>query len=726
MLLVAALVVTQLAGAPPPLEGLVVDPTGAPVPGARVIVFVAGQRMAESTTGEDGTFRVFLVTTPPVTLIVARPGFASQTLILAEPSGPLRIELLPATLVESVTVGAHLDDLRLTTPASATVLGREALATAASMMLDDQLRQVPGFSLFRRSSSRVANPTTQGVTLRGLSASGASRTAVIADGVPLNDPFGGWVYWDRLPAAAIERVEIVRGGSSDLYGSDALGGAIRIESASGSGARLLLDGGSDATARGSAFGGWTWGNARLFGAAEAFTTDGFVIVAPEARGPIDTRASSRHQTGYAGLSAALPGSTRVEARGGLFNEDRGNGTPFQTNATTLRHVAGSATGNAFEGSWTARAFASSQDYDQTFSAVPADRASERPTSAQHVDSGSVGVSVEWLRAWSRAAMLIGTSYRQTDADLFERGLTPVPVPPPGELTPARQRLGAVVAQLMYTPAPRVTIGAGARGEVWQSGRRDEDESNSTGTFVPRASVAWRVSDTVSVRGAYHNAYRTPTINELYRPFRVGNTLTMANAALAHEESHGLEGSALISRGRTAVRLTSFWTRLNDTIVNVTLASTPNTILRQRQNAGRVRAAGIEIEVDARFGSELSFNASTAYIDSVFLEGAGLEGLRVPQVPEWQASAGVQGGWGRTSWALDLRVMGRQFDDDRNQFVLDGSTMVNARVAWRAHRRLEVFGAVENVFDEEQDVGRTPIRTIGLPRTARAGLRVGGW
>ena len=68
-------------------------------------------------------------------------------------------------------------------------------------MLDDQLRSVPGFSLFRRTSSRVANPTTQGVTLRGMSASGASRTLVLADGVPLNDPFGAWVYWDRVPVA---------------------------------------------------------------------------------------------------------------------------------------------------------------------------------------------------------------------------------------------------------------------------------------------------------------------------------------------------------------------------------------------------------------------------------------------------------------------------------------------------------------------------------------------
>ena len=88
------------------------------------------------------------------------------------------------------------------------------------------LRSVSGFSLFRRSSSRASNPTTHGVTLRGLSASGASRGLVLLDGVPLNDGFGGWVTWTRLPTDALDNVRVNRGAGGDTYGSDALGGVI--------------------------------------------------------------------------------------------------------------------------------------------------------------------------------------------------------------------------------------------------------------------------------------------------------------------------------------------------------------------------------------------------------------------------------------------------------------------------------------------------------------------
>src|SRR5207248_10498931 len=111
---------------------------------------------------------------------------------------------------------------------SVSVIDAKDADHAAAQTVDDLLRQVPGFSIFRRSSSIVANPTTQGVSLRGAGASGASRTLVLTDGVPLNDAFGGWVYWDRVPRAAIDRIELVRGGSSDLYGSDATSGVINL------------------------------------------------------------------------------------------------------------------------------------------------------------------------------------------------------------------------------------------------------------------------------------------------------------------------------------------------------------------------------------------------------------------------------------------------------------------------------------------------------------------
>jgi outer membrane cobalamin receptor len=74
-----------------------------------------------------------------------------------------------------------------------------------------------------------------------------------------------------------------------------------------------------------------------------------------------------------------------------------------------------------------------------------------------------------------------------------------------------------------------------------------------------------------------------------------------------------------------------------------------------------------------------------------------------------------------SAALNVRVIGAQFDDDRNDFKLAAGSLVDARAGWRWSRHVELFGAIENAMDREIDTGRTPIRTIGAPRMARAGL-----
>ena len=130
---------------------------------------------------------------------------------------------------DSITVTATRKETRLAdTPASVVVLNRAALENTAAVTVDDALRQVPGFTLFRRAGSRTANPTTQGVSLRGIGASGASRALVLDDGVPLNDPFGGWIYWGRIPLVALDRAEVMRGGASDLYGSGAMSGVVQF------------------------------------------------------------------------------------------------------------------------------------------------------------------------------------------------------------------------------------------------------------------------------------------------------------------------------------------------------------------------------------------------------------------------------------------------------------------------------------------------------------------
>ena len=707
----------QLADPARTVDGRVVDQSGLPVEGAIVSISSADRPGREVATALDGSFRLEGLPVATVMLTAGAAGFADTIFTVQPNQSNVTIVLRPRGIAETVVVSANPVGLRVNSPGSATVLDREILSTSPAWTLDDQLRSTPGFSLFRRSSSRVANPTTQGVTLRGLAASGASRTVVLADGLPLNDPFGGWVYWDRLPAASIDRVEVARGGSSDLHGSDALGGAIRIQTSDDQRIRILADGGSDETGRISGYLGRTVGSWQLFGAGEVFTTDGFVIVAPESRGPIDVPADSAHRSAFAAARTAIR-TTRLELRGAYFDEDRGNGTPFQTNDTIIRQFSAQASGEGLGGSWLARGFGTSQDYDQTFSAVAFDRTFERPTNVQHVDTGSAGATFEWQRNGEQHAWLLNGNYRIVDADLFEGPQATGPV----LLAPARQQLGAVVAQASFTPSDRWTIGAGARGEVWQSELRDGSTSQTLVGVFPRASVAWRANDTLSLLAAINDAYRTPTLNELFRPFAAGNTLTQANPGLVPEEALGVEGSALVRRGRAVSRLTAFWTRLTDAIVNVTLESSPTLILRQRQNAGEIRAAGVELEGDVRVGRHFALTGAAAFIDSTFVEGAGLEGLRVPQVPRWQVSSGVIGTWRYASASLDWRFIGQQFDDDRNQFSLDPSNMVNARIGWRPRTTLEIFAGLENAFDEEQDVGRTPIRTIGLPRTARIGVR----
>ncbi len=173
-------------------------------------------------TGVDGAFSLDCAK-PGDRLTVEAAGLRAALVVASE--GPTRVTLDTASFAEAIVVTATRGDRRTTSPAApVSILTASDLALAPPTPLDDVLKVVPGFSLFRRTTSRSANPTTQGAGLRGLSASGASRALVLADGEVLNDPFGGWVYWDRVPAAAIDRVEVVRGGASDLYGADALVG----------------------------------------------------------------------------------------------------------------------------------------------------------------------------------------------------------------------------------------------------------------------------------------------------------------------------------------------------------------------------------------------------------------------------------------------------------------------------------------------------------------------
>ena len=627
--------------------------------------------------------------------------FLWMTLRLAEMPEPPR---LTDTILVTAAQG-------LSVPTAVTALNRTALDSTPAATLDDALRSVPGFSLFRRSSSRVANPTTQGVTLRGLAASGSSRALVLTDGgVPLNDPVGGWVYWNRVPLAGLNDASVGRGAAGDLYGADAVGGTVTLDSAEHPGGRIFAEGGTHAAAKLSSYVGGKRGNATIFGSFEGFTTDGFIIVAPESRGPIDTPAASRHASVHGGVLQVTSWGG-LAARAGHFRESRENGTPFQRNATRVTHTALSVVGTQ----WYAQGYGQWQRYDQTFSAVLTGRTSERPTSDQQIDATAFGVTVAKL--WNRPNLIGTLSARRVGAELVETEFSISGEPLTPSVIEPTQATVAVAGHWSWGKSP-LSGGVAARTELWQS---TLDGDNRHVFFTPRIWLTYVASWDLKVNVAVQSAYRGPTINELYRPFRVGNTFTRANPLLKPEGVHGIEAGISRVFGPSTVRVLGFWSRVDDAIVNVTLGTIAGVITRERQNAARIRARGAELELESRVSEALTLTASSAYTDSTFVEGP-LQGLRVPQVPRWHHAVGGRGAIGPARWSAEYRFIDEQFDDDRNQFPLEESSMFDARVGWMLNRRIEIFGAIENVLDEEQDVGRTPIRTIGLPRTSRVGLR----
>jgi outer membrane receptor protein involved in Fe transport len=643
----------------------------------------------------------------------------------------------PAFSEEVSVVSTRFDLPVREAPASVAVVESDDLHLSPSPALDDTLRQVPGLTLFRRSGSRTANPTTQGASLRGIGGSGAGRAAVLLDGVPLADPFGGWIYWSRVPRAAVDRVEILRGGGSDLYGSGALGGVVRLfrRDTDDDVARIETSVATQGTPEVSAWGRHASGPWAVDAAGEYFRTDGYVLVDEAERGTVDTRAGSRHATGELGVSRELGSRGHAFVRGSLFDEHRDNGTPVQTNDTTLRQGTAGLDAALGAGHLSLRAYLIDQDYDQTFSTITADRASERLNRTQAVAAQAAGGSAEYAWARGRHHLAAGIDARRVHGDNDELaigGTVQSPTQTPTDVVGVQRTAGAFVEDRL-TVGRRTSVVLGLRGDAW----RNEDARRTTAgvgqdlaaraesALSPRAAVVHEVFRGATFVASAYRAFRAPTLNELYRGFRVGNVQTQPNEALEAEHLTGFDAGLRVAvRDRLLLRGTAFQMTVDDPVANVTVSTTPALITRQRKNLGSTRSHGLELDAEWRPSRVLVLRAAYLFTDATvrsFSEDPTLVGRFVPQVARHGGtlSARVQGGLG-SAW-LQARWVGAQFDDDQNQLRLAPFVTLDARVERPLAHGLTAFAAVENLGGVRYDVGRTPTRTIGPPRSLRVGV-----
>ena len=754
------------------ISGVVRDGGGGLVSGAVVIARLAGGGERRTTTDANGQFTISVPAASSADLVVRSAGFAESRRSIpiagATPLAAFEIVLLPAGVTEQVTVTATRGERRLgDVPSMVTVIGQEEIRQSAAVASDDLLRRVATFSLFRRTSSLAAHPTAQGVSLRGIGPSGVSRTLVLIDGVPFNDPFGGWVYWSRMPVESAERIEVVEGASSNLYGTYAMGGVINVLTAAARrrSAEVKTQYGSRSSPKFDVVASDVWGKAGVTMDVSAFSTDGYSIVRENERGAVDGDVSVNF--GNVNMKVDYRASDRVQvfARGGYFSEERDNGKhstidgKAEANDTRWTSMSGGVRAQLpDESTLEASIFGDSERFHSNFLAVPAatpPRSIGRMTLEQNVPTTGIGGALQWRRALgAKYQLTAGTDWRRVDGDSEEDGLdatTGTTITLRRVSGGTQQTIGAF-GQLLMTPAAKLVVTLGARVDSWRNFDAHNLETNvPSGTptpndnpslpdredtvFSPRVAARYLATDRLSFFGGISRGFRAPTLNELYRQFRVGTTLTLANHQLGPERLTGAEAGVSVEPiRRLTARATWFVNRVTDPVSNVTISVVGNNVTQQRQNLGRTRIQGLQTDLSYQPNASWSISGGYVYNHATvqqFEANPALEGNYLPQVPKHRGSVGVAYTNPKyVNISANVQAVGLQYDDDQNLRTVPGNSepglpkyaLVEVLISRALGRRVDVFLGAQNLFDQTYVVGLLPT-TEGSPRFVTAGVRV---
>ncbi|MFC3711677.1 TonB-dependent receptor [Sphingoaurantiacus capsulatus] len=679
-----------------------------------------------------------------------------RLLLLLAVAAPAVAEEAPETIV---VTGRSLPAPAGAAAYGTSVIDRDRLTEEPSGRLENVLRDVAGFQQFRRSDSRAANPTSQGATLRALGGNASSRALVLLDGVPQLDPFAGWVAWPSLAPERLSSARVTRGGGAGAFGAGAVAGTIELFSADADELKPFasLAYGSRESVSAGAGGGARLGDGFATATARFDRGDGYFLVPEGQRGAVDVPAK------YQSWSVALRGvtavgdATELQASAQAFDDDRRRG---QVGADSNSRGADASLRLIGRGAlpFEALAYVQARRFASGFTSVVASRASATPSLDQYnTPATGLGGKIELRPAVGEGHQLqIGADIRTSDGRTRERFRFQT-----GRFTRLREAGGETLTAGLYiedswTLSDTVTLTGGTRLDRWEisNGFLDEFDSDTGAQTLSepvadrsgwrptaRAGALFRPTGAIELRTAAYAGFRLPTLNELYRPFRVGADATAANPGLALEKLRGIEaGIDYRPLNTVGLSLTAYWNELEDAISNVSLGQGPGTFpqvgfvaaggtFRQRQNVDAIRVRGFEATGNLAYG-DWRLTGSYAFADArVRASGtaAALDGQRPAQTPKHQFSGTV--GWTRGVLAAEAtgRYAGRQAEDDLGLRRLPDAFTVDAGASVRLTPALAVEVRAENLFDEQVVAGisGTGLLDLGTPRTLWVGLRFGG-
>ena len=654
---------------------------------------------------------------------------------------PAARESLPATVVLAERRDPSLD--------ATAEWSAETIAEFAPRTLDELLARDPSFSLYRPQSGILSHPTSAGVSLRNTGATAASRTLVVRDGIPQNDPFGGWVEWARFDPWSLDSAAIVPAASSTAWGNMSPAGSIQLtrKPIEANRAMLRLTAGSHGTYGGAAGADLISDDGRVGISLNTFAlhSDGFQVVPEWQRGAIDRRLSL--DLSGADLRAVWNPNAwlTIEPAVSYYDERRSNGTPLTGNSTEAIDASLRLTSEDSGSSWQLLSYYQRRRFASLFSSVNGPRTAE--TLALHqfdVPGEGIGGALTFRRELGDSLdASIGTDLRllrgetNEDAGVFRR-----------RAAGGSQSLAGIFSTLHWEPAPETRLDASLRLDHWSlsDGKRIERSLTSGNLLLARyapdrdrwepsaaLSVEQDLTETLVADLSLSSSYRLPTLNELHRPFRVRNDITEANASLEPERFYSIEtGLEWTPDDRVSFSASAFHHWIHEAIANVPVTDPamiaaifgtipPGGTGMQRQNVDEARVYGIQSSLEWRPDNCWTLGLDAVWSETEFTSSKSqplLEGQPFPLAPEIRMIGHVEyRPTDRWSFFTDIEYGDSRFDDALGARELASYTSVRLGTSWQASDRLTLHGRIENLFDEDIPTGLASdgLRSYGQPR-----------
>ena len=634
-----------------------------------------------------------------------------------------------------------------TTPDGATIaqtVTRDTLLAAPSGRLEDALAGVAGLTGYTRADSTASNPAQQGLTTRGLGGNSASRTVVTLDGVPMSDPFFGYVPWSALAVETLGAAQITRGGTLT---PGAVAGTLALTSADPARAGLI-----NAQALGSAQGssqtvltlsphigqGYATTDAHWDRGGDFWTTPA------TQRGPDSIRAT--YESWSASSHMVMPVGPLV--LDGQFLGYADNRSTDLAGDDSLSRALTAVLGLSHKRAWTwsARGYWQSWNYEtQAVSPITGRRIAADYATPSHTSGAQFRIAPP---VFGGQHLTLGADMRDLSGEADDMGFN---------LTTGKRNLwrwaggrtrdDGIYAKDTWSTG-RLSLNAGARADYWSLDQGFIRQATGGGTvtlnqLIPArhgwqssldAGAALALGGGVALRGAAYASFRLPSLNELYHPAlqpagpAYPTITTLANTSLAPERLTGFDGGFdWRPTPGTRLAVTLFADRLAHAIIDVPTLTTATAITYQRQNITAIRSRGIEADAQATRGP-LTFTGSLSYADAQVEAdglGAAVNGQRPARTPALAGQLSVQ--WhasSQLSLGGALNHTGPAYEDAPAQDRLSPATTLDLWASWALGRGVSLVLRGQNVTDAALVTRNLAgAQELAAPRTLWAGLRV---